>query len=199
MDILELSHHMALTKRAALMAGSIVTAAAAVMGAAAVGQAADRSPVHSSVPGAGTPIPPELRVPDGNKRTATLEAQGVQTYICTNGAWAFLEPAATLWKRGDWRHRPIALHSKGPVWISTTDGSAVNAAAVPGASVPRDHAVPELLLKATATRGEGMFGSVSYIQRLDTKGGVAPTGTCTQGAQVGVPYSATYLFYAPAH
>ncbi|ALV33119.1 DUF3455 domain-containing protein [Streptomyces sp. CdTB01] len=190
---------MMLSKRAALMTGSIVTAVAAVIGAAAAGHAAGRSPVHSSVHDGGTPVPPELRVPDGNTRIAALEARGVQTYTCSNGAWTFLEPAATLWQRGDRQHRPVALHSKGPVWISTTDGSAVNAAAVPGASVPREHAVPELLLKATATRGDGMFGSVSYIQRLDTEGGVAPTEPCAQGAQIGVPYSATYLFYAPTH
>ncbi|MFE9450051.1 DUF3455 domain-containing protein [Streptomyces sp. NPDC006739] len=188
---------MSLTKRSALMAGSIVTAAAAVIGTAAAGQAAERP---SALPPAGvgrTTIPAALRVPDGNKQVAVLQARGVQTYTCANGAWVFLEPAATLWKSHDPQHRAVALHSKGPVWISTTDGSAVNAAAVPGASVPQEHAVPELLLKATATRGNGIFGKVSYVQRLDTKGGLAPTGSCAQGAQTGVPYSATYRFYEP--
>ncbi|MEU6553469.1 DUF3455 domain-containing protein [Streptomyces sp. NPDC046915] len=189
---------MTLTKRAALMAGSLATAAAAVLGAATVGHAADHAPARASVDAHRTAIPPQLRVPDGNERVAALDAQGVQTYTCVNGSWTFLEPAAGLWKQHDPRHRPVALHSKGPVWISTVDGSAVNAAAVPGASVPHADAVPELLLKATATRGDGMFGAVSYIQRLHTEGGLAPTGSCTGDSQVGVPYSATYLFYAPS-
>lgn len=191
---------MQLTRRAALMVGSLITAAAATMSTAASGHASGRA--TSQPPGAAARadtigIPSQLRVPDGNKRIAVLDAKGVQTYTCAKGAWTFLEPAATLWKRHDRHQRTVALHSRGPVWISTRDGSAVNAAAVPGASVPRDHAVPELLLKSTATRGEGLFGSVSYIQRLRTEGGVAPSNGCTPGSQVGVPYSATYLFYAP--
>jgi len=58
-------------------------------------------------------------------------------------------------------------------------------------------AVPELLLKATAHRGTGLLASVSYIQRLDTRGGVAPTGTCTDGGLQVVGYSANYRFYKP--
>ncbi|MFF7975668.1 DUF3455 domain-containing protein [Streptomyces sp. NPDC007905] len=190
---------MLMTKRVALTTGGLLAAVAAVVGAAAAGHASDRPQNHPSGSAShALPIPPQLQVPDGNQRIATLDARGVQTYTCASGAWTLLEPAATLWNRHDPRHRPVALHTRGPVWISTRDGSAVNASAVPGASVPRDHSVPELLLKATATRGDGIFGAVSYVQRLNTAGGVAPSGTCTQGAQTSVPYSATYLFYAPA-
>ncbi|MEV6167300.1 DUF3455 domain-containing protein [Streptomyces sp. NPDC051954] len=191
---------MLFSKRAALVTGTVVTAAAAVIGSAAAGQASGRpsAETHATAPTPTPSIPPQLQVPDGNKKTAVMDAKGVQTYACTNGAWTLLEPAATLSDARDIRHRPIALHSRGPVWVSTVDGSAVNAAAVPGASVPTPDAVPQLLLKATATRGDGVFGSVSYIQRLATRGGVAPIGSCEQGAQVSVPYSATYVFYAPA-
>ncbi|MFB6844731.1 DUF3455 domain-containing protein [Streptomyces sp. NPDC056373] len=190
---------MLFSKRAALTTGSIVTAAAAVIGTAAVSQASDgpKTASHPAVHSRVTSIAPQLRVPDGNKRIAELAASGVQTYTCTNGAWTLLEPAATLSDARDWRHRPVALHSRGPVWVSTVDGSAVNAAAVPGATNARPDAVPELLLKATANRGSGVFGSVSYIQRLSTRGGVAPAGSCEAGTQVGVPYTATYVFYAP--
>ncbi|MER6784188.1 DUF3455 domain-containing protein [Streptomyces sp. NPDC000658] len=191
---------MRLSKRATLTAGCVVTAASAVLSTAAVGHASGRpAPAsHAAHRSAAVKVPPQLRVPDGNSRIASLRASGVQTYTCVNGAWTFLEPAATLWAPHDVRHRTVALHSRGPVWVSTVDGSAVNAAAVPGAGAPRTGAVPELLLKATATRGEGVFGSVSYIQRLRTRGGVQPTGGCTTGAQTGVPYTATYVFYAPS-
>jgi hypothetical protein len=36
---------------------------------------------------------------------------------------------------------------------------------------------------------------VTYIQRLNTRGGVAPAGTCTAGAQTAVRYSADYAFW----
>jgi hypothetical protein len=146
----------------------------------------------------GAPAPSGLDVPAGNRPIAVLDAKGVQTYTCTSAVWKFLEPAATLWEHGDLSRRAVALHSRGPVWVSTRDGSAVNAAAV--ASVTgRSNAIPELLLKATATRGDGTFGNVSYVQRLNTTGGLAPTQSCTEGSQIGIPYTATYVFYAPSH
>jgi hypothetical protein len=55
--------------------------------------------------------------------------------------------------------------------------------------------VPELLLKATENHGAGQFSSVTYVQRLATKGGLPPKGACTDGAQQSVEYSATYTFY----
>jgi hypothetical protein len=90
---------------------------------------------------------------------------------------------------------PITLHSKGPVWISTVDGSEVSATPVPNAMVNHDDAIPELLLQATEHHGAGQFGSVTYVQRLATKGGLAPKGPCASAAQVSVPYSASYFFY----
>jgi hypothetical protein len=140
---------------------------------------------------AAAPVAASIDVPKGNKLVATLPAQGVQVYQCIDKAWTLLEPDATL-KDGK---EVVALHTRGPVWISTVDGSAVNAAAVPGASVKREGAVPELLLKTAATRGNGVFGKVTFVQRLDTKGGLAPTGTCSPGTQVSSPYEATYTFF----
>ncbi|MBB5851836.1 DUF3455 domain-containing protein [Amycolatopsis umgeniensis] len=138
-----------------------------------------------------TRVPDAIKVPEGNKRIATYLGEGVQIYGCANGAWALIQPAATLSHRG----RTIALHSKGPVWTSTVDGSTVGAAAVPGASSPRPNAVPELLLKANLNSGDGIFGKVTYVQRLDTRGGLAPAGTCATGTQTAVRYSADYAFW----
>jgi Protein of unknown function (DUF3455) len=139
-------------------------------------------------------VDPRLQVPAGNALGASLSASGVQVYQCAAGSWTFLEPNATLGSQG----RTTALHTRGPIWISTVDGSAVSAAAVPGASASHPGAVPELLLKATANLGDGVFGKVTFVQRLRTHGGVAPAGSCTTGAQVGVPYTADYLFYVPS-
>jgi len=178
-----------------------LAAAAAGLAAAALMTACGSSPAASPKAAPTTsPTTPQLqiaqplKVPDGNKLTSTMEAQGVQVYQCTSGAWKLLEPGATLSQGG----RTVALHSRGPVWISTVDGSAVNASPVPGASVTRTNAVPEVLLKATSTRGDGVFGRVTYVQRLATEGGVAPAEACGGDGQKAVPYSAVYAFYTQA-
>ncbi|HEX6341888.1 DUF3455 domain-containing protein [Umezawaea sp.] len=93
---------------------------------------------------------------------------------------------------------PVVPHSRGPVRVSTVDGSAVEAAAVDGAEVDRPGAIPELLLKAKAVRGDGLLGGATYVQRLNTEGGVAPAGTCEPDAQVSVPYTALCTFYESA-
>jgi Protein of unknown function (DUF3455) len=138
-------------------------------------------------------IPDAVKVPSGNKLAGSFEGRGVQIYQCANNAWTLLQPAAIISDDGN----PIALHSKGPRWISTLDGSEVIATPVPNAMVTHDDAIPELLLKATENHGGGQFGSVTYIQRLATKGGLAPkqTAPCTNGVRNSAPYSASYLFY----
>jgi hypothetical protein len=136
----------------------------------------------------------QVAVPTGNKLTASLQGIGVQIYQCTGGAWTLLEPAATL-SDPKQDKGSVALHFKGPVWVSVVDGSEVGATAVPGAAVKHSDAIPELLLKANENHGSGMFGKVSYVQRLQTKGGLAPASSCTDGAQKSVPYSALYQFW----
>ena len=182
---------MKLAKRLILTTTALTAVTAGTLLSATVGQAAVPQPVRH-----GVDVPAALKVPDGNRLAGVFSAAGVQTYTCADGAWKLLEPAATLWARNDHSRRVVALHSRGPVWVSTVDGSAVNAAAV--ANSAKADTIPELLLKSTATRGTGVFADVSYIQRLNTRGGVAPAAACTGTDQMSVPYSATYAFYKPA-
>jgi len=56
----------------------------------------------------------------------------------------------------------------------------------------------DLLLKAKATAGNGLFTHVQFIQRLNTVGGSVPAGGCRseQAGQLGrAPYTADYAFY----
>ncbi|MFD8006880.1 DUF3455 domain-containing protein [Streptomyces mirabilis] len=182
---------MKLVKRLVLTTTAVAAVTAGTLFGATVGQAATSQPART-----GVDAPAALKVPDGNRLTGVFSAAGVQTYTCADGAWKLLEPAATLWAKNDRSHRPVALHSRGPVWVSTVDGSAVNATAV--ANSPKTGTIPELLLQSTVTRGTGVFAGVSYVQRLDTHGGVAPTTACTGTDQISVRYSATYAFYKPA-
>jgi hypothetical protein len=139
--------------------------------------------------GAKPTVPEAIKVPAGNKKIAVMPAQGVQTYQCVGGAWTFLQPDAILRHHG----RAEVLHSKGPVWTSVRDGSSVTAAAAANSPVP--DSIPQLLLKAAATRGPGLFANITFIQRLNTTGGVSPTGACTDGATASVPYTADYTFW----
>lgn len=138
---------------------------------------------------AGHDVPDIVKVPAGNKRIAVMPARGVQTYQCAAGAWTFLQPDAILRHHGS----PEVLHTRGPVWTDVVDGSSVTAAAE--ASSPVAGAIPELLLRATGNRGPGLLAGVTYIQRLNTTGGLAPAGACVDGATASVPYTADYAFW----
>ena len=162
---------------AAVSAGALGTAIALAGHSQAASTSAEgRTAATASVP-AG------LAVPAGNKVIADFAAQGVQVYQCTGGAWVFLEPAANLIGRtaGPSRTYHTSVHFRGPSWQSTIDGSLVTASVVANAPSNNPNSILQLLLKAATNRGDGLFGKVSYIQRLDTVGGVAPAGACARG------------------
>lgn len=147
----------------------------------------------------GDALPPELEVPDGHRLTLNTLGRGVQVYECKDRTWTFVEPNAVILRRG----RVVATHYAGPTWQSTKDGSKVTAAAVanvPAADPEQD--IPQLLLKSTGNQGAGAFGEVAFIQRLETRGGVAPDGGVCDPAEdverIGVPYTANYKFWVPA-
>jgi hypothetical protein len=173
----------------------LVLVSSTLLGILAGGVGSTAAPTPEAMSGSDARVAPAVQVPSGNKLVAKFYAKGVQTYTCTAGAWKGLEPAATL---ADRLGRSVALHTRGPIWVSTVDGSAVEAAPIDGARNDVPGAVPELLLKAKSTRGAGVFAGVSYVQRLATKGGVAPAGGCQEGSQTSVPYEALYTFSAPA-
>ena len=116
--------------------------------------------------------------------------QGVQVYACSDGSWTCKEPDADMGVG----NRPTVLYTAAE-WASTVDGSAVWG--MPLASANRTGTIPELLVKAVRNRGDGLFGSVDYIQRLDTYGGPPPAGSCTNGAITASQYFATEDFLAP--
>ncbi|HSP32638.1 MAG TPA: DUF3455 domain-containing protein, partial [Halomonas sp.] len=54
------------------------------------------------------------------------------------------------------------------------------------------------LVEANPAEGEGAMTGVSYIQRLETEGGVAPDVACgadNEGATAVVTYQADYIFW----
>jgi Protein of unknown function (DUF3455) len=180
---------------AGVLAGALLTTSG---GPASAVSSAHPTLRVSSVQRAADAVPPGLRPPTGNTLSAKFVGAGVQVYQCsTAGAWVFLEPAANLVSRARGAAGlQRAIHYKGPTWESTTDGSLVQGTTI--ASSPVAGSIPQLLLRATANRGTGIFGPVTYINRLNTRGGAAPTSSCTSGQTIGVPYTAQYLFYVPS-
>ncbi|MEU9406014.1 DUF3455 domain-containing protein [Streptomyces sp. NPDC048281] len=91
------------------------------------------------------------------------------------------------------RHSFTAPNSGTPQSVAP-DGTAVTGA-VPAKTADGSGDIPEIDLKATRTATKhGLLARTGEILRLDTVGGVAPAGTCTPGAVVGVPYRADCKF-----
>ena len=162
------------------------------------------------------PVPGNIQVPTGNKLFLVGHAIGTQNYIClpsgTGVTWTLFGPQATLFDDDD---RQIVTHfgstnpfegAARPTWQHSRDTSSVWAQAIANSSDPAfvaPGAIPWLLLQWVG-RQDGPTGgdtltTTTYIQRLNTVGGVAPATGCAAAADVGkralVSYAADYFFY----
>jgi len=148
-------------------------------------------------------IPPALVAPTGATVKARAHAVGSQIYTCTGSdgadagaptyAWVFKAPQARLY---DSAGAQFGTHGAGPSWTSN-DGSVANGMKVAGVDAPQAGAIQWLLLRMTSTTGVGEFSDVTFVQRLNTVGGVAPATGCdatTAGTDMPVGYSADYYF-----
>jgi hypothetical protein len=140
-------------------------------------------------------VAPELAVPAGNELFQSVHATGVQIYRCnsTGTAWTFVAPQATLFDDGG---ELFGTHFAGPTW-QATDGSTVKGAKIASHAVAG--AIPELLLQAVSTTigpNGNTLTPTTYIQRLHTTDGLAPSGGCAAGSGFDSPYTADYYFYA---
>lgn len=105
---------------------------------------------------------------------------------------------------------PNPLPFGSPTWQSSFDSSVVWAraltpavAAGSDASCPNAGAIPCLLLQAIGSQkgpaGGGFMTQTTFIQRLNTNGGAAPTTGCSTSTDVGkqalVPYTSDYYFF----
>ncbi len=140
-----------------------------------------------------SPLCDSLEVPRENRLAFRVYAVGVQIYRWNGVNWSFVEPVATLYADANY-HEKVGIHYAGPTWEGNTGGKVV-AARVASCS-PDATAILWLLLKAASNEGSDIFSSVTYIQRVNTVGGLAPTAP---GASIGtvaeVPYTTEYYFY----
>jgi hypothetical protein len=166
-------------------------------------------------------VPGNIEVPAGHVAFLVGHAAGTQNFICLQTAsgfgWRFVGPQATLFLAFP-GHRPqqVTTHflaanpdengTLRPSWQHSSDTSQVWARALEVSTDPmyvEPQAIPWLLLEAVgAERGPAGGASLSettYLQRVNTSGGITPTAGCGDASEVGalafVPYTADYVFY----
>jgi hypothetical protein len=165
-------------------------------------------------------VPAAIEVPTGNTAFLQGHAVGTQGYICqpsgASFAWTFVKPQATLFDanneqiithflsanpdesgmpRASWQHSQDTSHVWGNKIASadhTSDPTIVAADAIPWFLL-------QVVGKKPGPTGGDTLTASTYIQRLNTSGGVAPATGCAQSTDVGnkalVPYTADYFFY----
>lgn len=133
-----------------------------------------------------------LPVPGSSKIAFRVFATGVQIYTWTGTTWNFVAPEAELYADAG-GHGLVGTHYGGPTWESVNGGKVYGS--VLQRCTPDPAAIPWLLLAAVPD-GPGIFHRVSYIHRLNTTGGNAPSRAGTVPGEVArVPYTADYVFY----
>src|SRR4051794_29885799 len=143
-------------------------------------------------------VPATLQPPAGHKVFLVGHATGVQIYACNGAAWSFVAPRANLVDNGG---KLKVIHFAGPTWQHKDGSKVVGQLAATPVTVDAT-AIPWLLL-SKASSAAGPFGDTlvetTYIQRVNTTGGLAPAAaTCnasTAGTQAEVPYTADYYFW----
>src|SRR5262245_10607165 len=148
-------------------------------------------------------VPATISVGETNKVHFHGFGVGFQIYTWNGTSWGSAVPEATLF---DDDGNVVAQHFGvfapngsfvGPAWQSNSGSETVGA--VPPASVSVDtNAIPWLRLNAVEARthGPGIFAETTFIQRVNTTGGKAPSANGTFVGQVArIPYAADYFFY----
>jgi hypothetical protein len=142
-------------------------------------------PPGAPTPGEGFRILAAYRVKPG----------GTQTYTCTEaGEFGTASIPDAVLKRYGGRSR--IEHFAGPRWRAA-DGSTLLGAVVE--RVEQEGTIPWLLLSVTheVSPPGGKLNDVTHISRVNTTGGLRPTGACTPGETRAVPYGADYVFWVP--
>lgn len=147
------------------------------------------------------PVLPEqcssIRVDEGHKLAFHVYARGVQVYKwnLVTQKWDLLAPVASLYAEENY-FGEVGTHYVGPTWESKS-GSKVEARRVQGTGcTPDPTAIAWLLLSKHRTEGNGIFSKVTFIQRVNTTGGLVPLEAgLLDGETKEIPYTAEYYFY----
>jgi hypothetical protein len=161
-------------------------------------------PVATAVPGKAVVTAPSLgffssiKVPDGHEPVLRLGARGVQVFRCekqdSGGVWVFRQPDAELLDpAGEVVGRHGASFS-----FEHGDGSRLVANIAAHDEAPRPADLRWLLMTAKSY-GKGTFDGISYVQRVNTVGGMPPAqcDASQAGRILRVDFTSDFVFYRP--
>ena len=172
------------------------------------------------------PVPDTIQVPEGNTPFLLGRGVGTQNYVCVpsptvgKANWQLFTPEATLFND---QGEQLTTHFFGPnpeepssspfetglvraAWQDSRDTSSVWGAVVrpsSDANFVAPGAIPWLLIETVGTAvgptGGSTLTKTTFIQRLNTAGGAAPSVGCSLPTDIGrkafVPYTADYFFF----
>ena len=143
-------------------------------------------------------IPEQIKPPSGSGPVLTVNAKGDQIYQCSlNGgvySWQLQAPDAKLF---DEQGNIVGNHYSGPIW-EYKEGSRVVGRVVNKTDIAPESSISWLLVEVLAHKGNGLFSDVSFINRINTHGGLPPLSGCDSnhlGGEKRVAYTADYIFY----
>jgi len=147
---------------------------------------------------AGVSIPEQIQVPTGYSPVLTVHAKGDQIYQCSLNkdayTWETQAPDAKLF---DEQGKIVGNHTAGPLW-EYKEGSRVVGKVVKKIDVTPGKSISWLLVEVVSHKGDGLFSNVSFINRINTHGGLPPASGCDAnhlGSEKRVAYTADYVFY----
>lgn len=148
-------------------------------------------------------LPDAVKVPVGHRVALETVGVGEITYECRDKKdaagqfeWVFVGPSAVL---NDRAGKAIGAYYGPPATWKSNDGSEVTATQVAVSPAAAGN-IPLQLVKANPGKGNGAMTGITYIQRVATKGGVAPAMACdasAKGKKEIVKYQADYILYKP--
>ena len=165
------------------------------------------------------PVPDNIQVPAGSKLFLVGHAVGTQNYVClpsdSGVRFVLFTPQATLFDVNSGMQTMTHYFSPNPdeggtvraawqfkdsstVWGRVMDG---HSSSDPNFVAPG--AIPWLLVTVVGAQdgpvGRDKLTDTTFIQRLNTTGGMAPSTGCTSSTDIGnsafVDYTADYYFY----
>ncbi len=180
---------------APLLAAAVLSGCATV-GTAPAGGPAPVTPSGPSAPSLG--LFSKIKVPDGQVPVLKFAARGVQVFRCeargNESAWVFRVPEADLF---DDSGKVVGRHGAN-FSFEHTDGSRLIGKVQSYDDAPSRNDLRWLLF-TTTSYGKGAFEGVTYVQRINTKGGMPPA-TCEakqRNQLLRVDFSSDFVLYRP--
>ena len=143
-----------------------------------------------------------IRVPAGNVVALETTGVGVLNYECRANVaatgqigWTLVSPKADLIDRNG---KTVGTYGGPPATWTHMDGSSVVGTQIAIAPVLGSNNIAIQLSKGAPNLTAGAMQGVTYIQRVNTKGGQDLSKACTSadiGSKLTLPYQADYIFW----